>query len=1416
MNLPSREWVLGASAVAAALVGSSLYYSTKVRANADYLTQRNYRLLSTAGRQLQELTRTAGRMANRDIRTACQTALDETAAPGRPVDSKKRGRSTSDVHPCQQLISRSDQGDSKPIAGKKIQDTLDAGLRERRSTVRWGRESREAPSIEFEEYRLHIGPRPGTRGCPAAVAYGRAPGKREATGSLTRVDEYHGARCVLSVETRVRVNLDSLFSPFLAVFDVVAVLDEKRRPLAAIPSERPLGAVLADRPVGEKLPGGEPAGDATEAGASPDPAVPQRVEITTLADRRYVTFCRPLSGERTTSPSLLGWTSGSMVCGLVQVDRFHTEKVALNPYWLVAFGSFLALGMLSWPLLNVLYLGQAERLRLYDLLFLALALVASTSLVTLLVLDLTSYLTVERVASGERVPAAGACAEGDASAPRRPQDLASQLQSLTTCVAGNVETELRDLREMLFSFQKLPVAAMRADLGEAVADITPRLPGILGSSAPYPFFKNVVWMDETGRQRVKWSAEGRRTDLLNVSDRSYFRKVVGDQLWTVEGDEKRRFYLEPVQSRNTGEFNVVLSAQTSPLEGDPKATWAIALSARPVSLISPVLPAGFGFALIAPGGETVFHAGRDHLAEENFFEECDRNPRLLAAVLSRTSDVFAARYWGRDHLLSVSPLHELPLVLVTFVEKDLVRTVHLELLSLCLIAVVTLLIIVAFYGVLARAVTGQGGERWLWPRSDATPRYAALAALFLVIGLELVRSASATSGTALRVLTTFSFPLAVVGLIASILGRWRPGGRRYAAAGVLVGLPLATVAVAALVEDDPRKALGSVLLLAAALALLRWPDVARAGWMDRPSATRRAYIAWAAASLFAIAVAPAYAFFRVAWERQARLFVQYGQLDLARRLDERERSLPPIEAGAPDAEGKRSGRCRPGRIGIEGNCAERGYDAVYAAPFFQTVVRDLDPETAPACSPNSGHGPGWLDSLAGGLPFYNTVSVRLRGMTRSCAGDGEWRAKVDPGKERFTLLVRRASRRQAYEVASVIPRFRVLSHPAPWVAFAGLTVGVVGLLGFLVRRFFLLDFRAPETVCLEGLAGSPLATHLLVLCPPLACKRKIRSRPDVFVVDLGATDPLTALSAAPPEARALCFDRFELALADPATRRALLLVLESLVDAAARPVVILSEQEPEDFLAADEGRRWSRLLGHFARIVAVDSGDMLGFKAALRAVAHDAGARWAGRPDAPVRRARLAGLLATVYQECRHHRQLQSIGRTLVELPDFAEYETERLVRHLRERAHGFYRALWISLPSCEKLLLTRVASGHLVNPRCGRVLSRLLARKLLVPGAGFRIVNRSFARFIMSEARPEEIAAWERAAAVSLWSQMRLPVMISLAGAAGFLAFMQGDTLSSSLAALGASVPLLVRVLDFMRSAPALDAASTVERANG
>ena len=163
----------------------------------------------------------------------------------------------------------------------------------------------------------------------------------------------------------------------------------------------------------------------------------------------------------------------------------------------------------------------------------------------------------------------------------------------------------------------------------------------------------------------------------------------------------------------------------------------------------------------------------------------------------------------------------------------------------------------------------------------------------------------------------------------------------------------------------------------------------------------------------------------------------------------------------------------------------------------------------------------------------------------------------------------------------------------------------------------------------------------------------------------------------------------------------------------------------------------------------------------------------------------------------------------LLDLPNFPSYDRDRLVRHVRELADSYYRGLWFSLPDAEKLLLHQIAAGDVVNPRAGRALSRLLALRLVVRDVTFRIVNESLARFVSTVATREDVLAWQRTRAAGAWESLRVPVLIAIVSAASFLAYSERDTMPALLASVGAVVPVLAKLLDFLRPQKAAEAVS-------
>jgi len=105
--------------------------------------------------------------------------------------------------------------------------------------------------------------------------------------------------------------------------------------------------------------------------------------------------------------------------------------------------------------------------------------------------------------------------------------------------------------------------------------------------------------------------------------------------------------MDPLFSPNTGEFLVILTAPWLPPEKttkDPKdptkdlkakdpsanAPKLQVLAIKAESLVNPVLPTGFGFAVVAPDGKVFFHSSAVRNMNEDFTKEARGNVSLQA------------------------------------------------------------------------------------------------------------------------------------------------------------------------------------------------------------------------------------------------------------------------------------------------------------------------------------------------------------------------------------------------------------------------------------------------------------------------------------------------------------------------------------------------------------------------------------------------------------------------------------------------------------------------------------------------------------------------------------------------------------------------------------------------------------------
>jgi len=282
----------------------------------------------------------------------------------------------------------------------------------------------------------------------------------------------------------------------------------------------------------------------------------------------------------------------------------------------------------------------------------------------------------------------------------------------------------------------------------------------------YPYFEQLVWLDRAGFQRVKWASHGIPTPAGFYKDRPYFAKASRRDLWRRESlgtcpsgklaGRGRGFFIEPIQSRTTGQRRAVLSAPVDDRgtlldcaeagvfdseETDPNV---VTLVTKLHAFDRPVIPPGLDFVVVDENGEIRFYSSADtrlrEMIEENLrqakvsrFIESVRDARE-GGKTSEEGQPYSNRYHGRSLHFFVKPLAEPPWTLVTVGTSDEREAINkralLELAPRFVLYAVLLVSLVSFAAWAASLRYEMRSDRWMWPNAERTPAYLQLGLAF--------------------------------------------------------------------------------------------------------------------------------------------------------------------------------------------------------------------------------------------------------------------------------------------------------------------------------------------------------------------------------------------------------------------------------------------------------------------------------------------------------------------------------------------------------------------------------------------------------------------------------------------------------------------------------------------------------------
>jgi hypothetical protein len=1068
--------------------------------------------------------------------------------------------------------------------------------------------------------------------------------------------------------------------------------------------------------------------------------------LTEIAGEQYRLYVVPVSINL---PPADGASPRYALVGLISARRFRAESMAV-PGTETAAVVLLVLVLLvaAWPLLMFKTMGATERIPRRSAAYLFLSMLATLVLVCILAIHL--WYTGRMDAVDERLRML---------AERIDTNLASELRvALRVLGAASRSTRLDEMMAM-------PAADCKGSL--STADMIPKnrlAGGLLASdglrTSDYPYFDRVFWSDSRGYQHVKWEA-GRETAPTFVGDRQYFVETVANRLWRFAGapGTSPRFRVDSILSRNTGEYRAIISQAAPRAVLCDGVTLSVVSMVTPLlSLIDPVMPPEYGFAVVDADGLVQFHSNSTKNGAERFFDEVDDPDAVRAAMFARRGTSFDVRYVGVDHRLFVTPLATLedsPWSLIVFHNLSDGSARHLERILLFSLLAVAYLVIVAV--VLLCVPGSRRPQDWMWPREAGGGVYVHLALTLLVIFLPVYLLLFGLSSPAAVLFVSCLVPVMAFALAAAKVASLRP----------VVSLALLTILAAAFdlvvwLEPESRGYLGALcVVIIAALALLGNPALTT--WLGRawkPSlATSYAWV-WAALLAFT-AVLPCIGFFRVAHDYHGNISTRRQQVQTLAALEAR-------EAWVKKTYGERAVTTSPAREEVARWLFVRRrleetldrYDLVLTAGAGTLI------STATSGSDCDGGLPGYLQAFASWGPYADATQAhalkdgaspqravwtwcrqgvnRLRVTGRSVSASADADALRLPPTRALFKSVTDDPVFLFPELVSELPVLRARWWPLPWLAFAAIAFIAFLCVRPTLRKMFLLDVASQDPLPRITLAALETVDENLIL---LTTERtevmsRLRPRADVSVIDCATLkDALPAKKAIP--GALVVLDRFDHGMDDDAANKRKLRVLEWLrAESQDKRIVIVSAVDPGFFFGPDS-----------------DLSDRPSLEALAAGQDMD---RWGAALDGLAIRC-----VATA-----------AAGDTLV-------------------------RRVWAACTTAERVSLYQLAHDGWVNPKNEAALQELEKRGLIT-GRPVRFANDALRTFVVDWVGDGDRKTWAQKDAARVWGGIRMTfVVIILAVAAAALFFSQRAVLGLIATGLGVLTPLtqLLSEADSVRS---------------
>ncbi len=455
--------------------------------------------------------------------------------------------------------------------------------------------------------------------------------------------------------------------------------------------------------------------------------------------------------------------------GLVPSRTFRAHAMEIpTPILLPSVFAFFALTF-SLPLLKLWAMGPKDRLTIIDVVSLMFFSLMGTALLTFGLADLYAYFSAEKkldvqlevvskhIKSGfvhelqlilneldhqdeNYASAYEICSEDKGSEIVRPDFLkyfwTNSNPILASCLDGKENSALE-------GFNEIPAANETKEPRE-VNDGN-------NSNLEYPYFNGLFWITLGGKVSNYFTIAKTGVNSPNLKERPYVQRVLENRLYDLNSGHQETpnpsFFIQPIYSWTSGKNEVIVSIASKANEaGNSKEgqdhVAVAAMEGKLLSLMYPVVPPGFGYAIIEENGKVLFHSDIKKNLRENLFNETNQNRRLHSLVLARNTAFADVRYAGNDSQFYIAPLGDegltLPWTLIVYRDKNLLRTangVALFIATVLFALYATVILGGVLFAFLIVGDLKSGQAAWMWPKKEYHKRYTVIASInsFLVL-----------------------------------------------------------------------------------------------------------------------------------------------------------------------------------------------------------------------------------------------------------------------------------------------------------------------------------------------------------------------------------------------------------------------------------------------------------------------------------------------------------------------------------------------------------------------------------------------------------------------------------------------------------------------------------------------------------